>query len=67
MERSTAEWRQWVHDDPGKYPKGYNLDMHSRTVVLDYKDFLSLLKRFDDAEASVIRILAHRDAERERL
>ena len=58
MERSTSEWRQWVHD---------NLDMHLRTVVLDYKDFLSILKRLDDAESQVTRILAHRDAERDRI
>ena len=57
-ERTTSEWRQWVHD---------NLDMHLRTVVLDYRDFLEILKRVDDAESQITRILKARDDERERI
>jgi tetrahydromethanopterin S-methyltransferase subunit G len=58
MERTTSEWRQWVHD---------HRDMHLRTVVLDCKDFLSILKRLDDAESQVTRIRRAWDEERQRL
>lgn len=56
--KTTAEWREWIHD---------HVDMHLDTVVLDRRDFLALLDDLDGARSQVERILEARDEERERL
>lgn len=58
MERTTNEWRQWVHD---------HVDMYLDNVVVDRRDFLALLKQLDDAREQVERILKVRDDDRGRL
>lgn len=58
MERTTDEWRQWVHD---------HVDMYLDNVVVDRRDFLALLKQLDDAREQAERILKARDDDRGRL
>lgn len=58
MERTTDEWRQWVHD---------HVDMYLDNVVVDRRDFLALLKQLDDAREQAERILKARDDNRGRL
>lgn len=57
-ERTTAEWRQWIHD---------HVDIYLDEVVLDRRELLSLLDQLDGARAQVERILKARDEERERI
>jgi hypothetical protein len=57
-ERTTIEWRQWIHD---------HVDIHLDEVTLDRRDLLSLLDQLDDARAQVERIFKARDEERDRL
>lgn len=57
-ERTTAEWRQWIHD---------HVDLYLDVVVLDRRDLLSLLDQLDDARGQVERVLKARDEERERI
>lgn len=58
IQRTTAEWRQWIHD---------HVDIYLDEVVLDRRDLLSLLDQLDDARGQVERILKAQDEERERL
>ena len=58
VEKTTAEWRQWVHD---------NVDIHSRDLVIDRKDFLAILSQLDEAREQAARVQAMWDDERQRL
>jgi len=56
--RTTAEWRQWIHD---------HADIYLDEVTLDRRELLSLLQQLDDARGQVDRILKLRDEERDRI
>ncbi len=58
MERTTDEWRTWVHD---------HVDMYFDNVLIDRRDFLALLQQLDDARGQAERISKARDDDRERL
>jgi len=58
MERTTDEWRAWVHD---------RADMYLDNVLIDRRDFLALLDDLDGAREQADRVLKARDEDRERL
>jgi len=54
-DRTTDDWRRWARD---------HVDGYLGDLVINYNDFLAILKQLDDARGQVERVLKARDEER---